>query len=257
MMLAVKSGGWPLKSENAYLAEVFDSIQGEGMLVGSRQIFIRFCGCNLRCYYCDTITGLEKKPQCAVYYKPVLDSPPELLDNPISINRLREIIAGFAPRWISFTGGEPLLWHEFITELATDLKPQGYKIMLETNGTLYEQMDKCCNLVDVVSMDYKLPSSTGCNYKEQHSKFLKAALKSNVFIKMVLTSNTNWAEIKEAISVISSFSSDLVLYLQPVTPHKCADKIDYNFLLDIQKYCQDYIPETRILPQIHPYLKWI
>ena len=38
----------------AKISEIFDSIQGEGPYVGCRQIFIRFCGCNILCDYCDT-----------------------------------------------------------------------------------------------------------------------------------------------------------------------------------------------------------
>ncbi|HPX77174.1 MAG TPA: 7-carboxy-7-deazaguanine synthase QueE, partial [Methanobacterium sp.] len=39
---------------NTRISEIFSSIQGEGKLVGRRQVFIRFSGCNLTCNYCDT-----------------------------------------------------------------------------------------------------------------------------------------------------------------------------------------------------------
>ena len=39
---------------DAPIIEIFSSIQGEGLLIGERQIFVRFAGCNLDCTYCDT-----------------------------------------------------------------------------------------------------------------------------------------------------------------------------------------------------------
>ena len=36
------------------IKEIFESIQGEGPYVGYKQLFIRFCNCNLKCNYCDT-----------------------------------------------------------------------------------------------------------------------------------------------------------------------------------------------------------
>ena len=35
--------------------EIFDSIDGEGKKAGQLATFIRLCGCNLRCSYCDKI----------------------------------------------------------------------------------------------------------------------------------------------------------------------------------------------------------
>ena len=36
------------------VAEIFESINGEGMKAGELSVFIRFTGCNLCCSYCDT-----------------------------------------------------------------------------------------------------------------------------------------------------------------------------------------------------------
>ena len=38
----------------AKISEIFYSIQGEGIYQGIPQVFIRFWGCNLHCYFCDT-----------------------------------------------------------------------------------------------------------------------------------------------------------------------------------------------------------
>ena len=46
--------------------EIFTSIQGEGPYVGYKQLFIRLCGCNLNCSYCDTDFGVNDSKEYSV-----------------------------------------------------------------------------------------------------------------------------------------------------------------------------------------------
>ncbi len=46
------------------VAEIFTSINGEGMRAGELAVFIRLQGCNLRCGYCDTMWANEAGAPC-------------------------------------------------------------------------------------------------------------------------------------------------------------------------------------------------
>ncbi|MDF1532664.1 MAG: 7-carboxy-7-deazaguanine synthase QueE, partial [ANME-2 cluster archaeon] len=51
-------------TEPVFLGEIFNSIQGEGIFTGMRQVFVRFQGCPLHCDYCDT--PQSRKPTAPV-----------------------------------------------------------------------------------------------------------------------------------------------------------------------------------------------
>ncbi|MCK5661099.1 MAG: 7-carboxy-7-deazaguanine synthase QueE, partial [Methanosarcinales archaeon] len=66
------------RSSTTHIYEIFNSIQGEGPYVGMRQVFVRFCGCNLACEYCDTYESrkdvisncsVEKVPGSRIFSK--------------------------------------------------------------------------------------------------------------------------------------------------------------------------------------------
>ena len=42
-----------------HVAETFTSINGEGTHAGQLAVFVRFCGCNLNCSFCDTTWANE------------------------------------------------------------------------------------------------------------------------------------------------------------------------------------------------------
>lgn len=93
------------------VSEIYQSIQGEGSLVGTYCNFIRFNGCNLVCEYCDTKGKV-------LYTKKTLE----------------KIIEQLTPGLpVILTGGEPMLFVD--KELAYALQAAGHKIIIQTNGT--------------------------------------------------------------------------------------------------------------------------
>lgn len=212
----------------AKIKEIFESIQGEGILVGLKQIFVRFAGCNLNCAYCDTNTD---------------DDVMELIEE-----ELFDKVKKMDSTSISLTGGEPLLHVDFIKSFLTKYKKYLNKeIYLETNGTLCENLAEIIDLVDVVAMDVKIESATGeVNNFDLNKQFLEIA-KDKVFIKVVFDKNITEDEIENILYLAKE--SDAPLILQPKTP--IDDDID--FLEIYNKFYENY-QDTRLIPQTHKFL---
>ncbi len=112
------------------IAEIYASIQGEGLLTGRESIFIRTSGCNLRCWFCDT---------------PYTSWTPEGDD--LSVAAILSCAAQWATtEHVVLTGGEPMLQAE-LTTLTAELRALGKHITVETAGTLY--LPVVCDLISI------------------------------------------------------------------------------------------------------------
>jgi 7-carboxy-7-deazaguanine synthase len=149
------SGGWitgPTRVRTLKIAEIFYSLQGEGMLAGVPSVFIRTSGCNLRCVWCDT---------------PYTSWNPEGQDM-----MLGEILGDVRRRWathVVVTGGEPMI-AEPLGDLTQRLKEMDLHITIETAGTVYQKV--AC---DLMSISPKLANSTphereGSKWAAQHDR---------------------------------------------------------------------------------------
>ncbi len=179
------------------IAEIFESIQGEGLYLGDRQTFVRFFGCNLNCRFCDTKLSSFKEYE-----------PQELV--------LELKSRGGNCEFISFTGGEPLLQKDFLKEVLKLTRAAGFKNYLETNGTLPEALEEIIEHLDIVAMDLKLPTSTGLSdFWQVHRKFMKIASQKELFLKTVICHSTKEEDLREAIGLLKESRVSLVLVLQP------------------------------------------
>lgn len=127
--------------------EIFKSINGEGQRQGELAIFIRLAGCNLRCSYCDTVYSFDKP-----IYKE------------FTINEILAEIKDYGIKNITLTGGEPLI-HKGVKELIIALSKEGYRIEIETNGSV--NIKEFLDIENVsFTLDYKLPLSNMEEYMD-------------------------------------------------------------------------------------------
>ncbi|MCX5657136.1 MAG: 7-carboxy-7-deazaguanine synthase QueE [Candidatus Omnitrophica bacterium] len=213
------------------ISEVFRSIQGEGIYAGVSQVFVRFYGCSMKCRFCDTqLSRFEEV------------SPLEL------IKKIKLLSVNLHS--LAITGGEPLEQADFLKVFLNLAREENFKIYLETNGVLYNELKGLIDFIDIVSMDIKFPSSTGLKaYWQEHKSFLEIASEKKVFIKIVICLSTTEEDLTRAVSLISQNKEKVPLVLQPDTFELSRELLDK--ILIFQKIASASLEDVRIMPQIH------
>lgn len=219
-----------MSQNKVLIKEIFQSVQGEGPYIGINQLFIRFSKCNLNCCYCDTDFKFDLKEY----------SIEKLLNEVKQYNNIHSI---------SLTGGEPLTEIDFLSQF---LPYVNKKIYLETNGTLYNNLLKIIDFIDIISMDIKLPSAAKIpDMFNIHKKFIEIARNKNLFLKVVFNDKITEFETEKTIALAKEYNTLIVLQPQmdgntPSLSSDMINKIYYNF---IDKY-----NNVRLIPQTHKFL---
>lgn len=203
-----------------FVNEIFYSIDGEGLRTGELAIFIRLSGCNMNCSYCDTKYALKKTSGTYM-------STDEILNE----------ISKYNCKNITLTGGEPLLFKES-NELIERLLDKGYKVNIETNGSIdiSNYLGRC-----LITMDYKLPSSN----MEKYMKLSNLEkLTENDVLKFV-TQESDFDKIEE---ILKNYKLKCYIYISPIF-----DKIEPYKIVDFMKKLSEKMDmsKVRIQVQLH------
>ncbi|MDD5423401.1 MAG: 7-carboxy-7-deazaguanine synthase QueE [Candidatus Omnitrophota bacterium] len=231
-----------MNKQKAEIVDIFSSVQGEGVFLGARQVFARFKSCNLECAYCD-------EPR---------DGAAEELTSLELMARINTLDESRGPHHsVSLTGGEPLLYADYLKIFLKILKKRKMKSYLETNGTLPYELLHIIDLIDIIAMDFKLPSSTGLQpFWKEHLEFLKIASKKKVFVKVVVTCDTAQEDIEKAVKTIKKVNENIPLVIQPSTPlnlrERALDKETLLKFLDVG--LRSNLDNIRVIPQVHKML---
>ncbi len=250
---------------NARLIEVFSAIQGEGLNVGTRQIFIRFALCDLRCHFCDSAHTWNAPPTCRIERSPGLRDF-EIHPSPVSaINlltwTLRQNLLGLHDS-ISLTGGEPLLHAVFLSEFLPKLRENtGLPIYLETGGHRPELLAKILPYLDSVGMDFKLPSTSGESRWQEHAACLQLCYDGSieVFVKIIISGQTAAEELQHSAELVAAVNPAIPVFLQPMTPLSPSQQFSQiqlsapnpDQVLHWQALMKQSLKYVRVIPQTH------
>lgn len=198
--------------------EIFHSIQGESSYAGRPCVFVRLTGCNLRCLYCDTQYAYNEGEE-------------------LEIDEIIDRVAFYECPLVEVTGGEPLIQEE-TPSLIYSLLEEGYKVLLETNGSqdISQIDDRCVKIVDI-----KCPSS---GEEEKNDMGNLARLTDMDEIKFVIGDREDY-EYAKKILYHTGITSSIVypVYFSPVFG-KMEPKILAKWILE------DHL-EVRIHLQLH------
>jgi 7-carboxy-7-deazaguanine synthase len=118
------------------VSEIFYSLQGEGMLVGTPSVFVRLAGCPFRCRWCDTAYAWD--------FAAGQELDPDQIAAQINL---------WPCRFVVLTGGEPMTGPDLavrpgLVDLSHRLQAAGKHITVETSGVLFVP-DLACDLISI------------------------------------------------------------------------------------------------------------
>ena len=248
----------------ANLVEIFSSFQGEGPHVGRSTVFVRFGACDLRCRWCDSPHTWKASARCRIEDpargEREIANPVALADAVAAV----EALDLARHRFVSLTGGEPLLQPDALGALARALHGRGPRILLETHGLASDALERTIDAIDVVSMDWKLASEVvradaarGAPREEfhaAHAAFLRIALRApEVYVKVVVTPATHDDELDALAHHLAAIDPRVPLVVQPVTPRgPVKESPSAARLLGWQARLERVLADVRVIPQTHP-----
>ena len=219
---------------------------------------MRFLHCDAHCRYCDT-------PLC---HEPLEAWRLEVTPGKRDFVEARESRAARIARAassgsgsldpvrhaaVAFTGGEPLLQAGAILELAPAIRARGAEVLLETDGNLPDAFDAVRGVIDVLSMDWKLPSATGePSRAAEHRRMLGSSSGIACYVKAVFVEETPDEEILEAARAVSEARPDAPLVLQPASPCGAVKRAPSPArALHLQQAALRIHRDVRVIPQVH------
>ncbi len=230
------------------LYEIFTSIEGEGILYGTKTLFVRLAGCPFKCFYCDTKDALPMNSG----QEYTIEEAKTNIEKNIQQNTYK----------VNFTGGDPLAQAEAVAELAKFVQDKKTLTYLESSCYDSSKFEKVLPYMDIVKIEFKTEDS-GFVDSPHYSKLLENELDclkkaqiahKTAYIKIVISSKTNIDSFKKLLSQIFGIASKSDLAGFIIQPTYGISEPSLEQLLKFYDAVYIYYDQVRIVPQLHKFI---
>ena len=230
------------------LFEIFTSIEGEGLLYGTKTLFVRLAGCPFTCFYCDTKESLPL--DSGTEY--TIEEAKQLIDSNLKNQTYK----------VNFTGGDPLIQHEAVAQLAKHIQDKKIPTYLESSCFDIDRFNHVLPFIDIVKIEFKTKDSDFVDSKH-YEKLIDHAIKcleSSVeakkptYIKIVVSSKTQPKEFEELTNqIFSKISKEDIdgFFIQPT--YGIAEP-SLDLLLELYDIVYPKFVDVKVVPQLHKFM---
>ena len=226
------------------LFEIFTSVEGEGILYGTKTLFVRLAGCPFTCFYCDTLDALPLDSGKEYTIEEACD----LIDKELHDKTYK----------VNFTGGDPLIQHDAVAEMAKHVQSLKIPTYLESACFDSNKFNHILPFIDFVKIEFKTEDSDFIDSKhypnliENVLDCLRNSVSSKkiTYIKIVVSSKTKVESFKKLLIAIFKAVSkeDLAGFI--IQPTYGISEPSLENLLNLYDLVYPYYNEVRIVPQL-------
>lgn len=230
------------------LFEIFTSVEGEGILYGTKTMFVRLAGCPFTCFYCDTLDALPMNS--GNEYE--IDEACQMIDKNLEKNTYK----------VNFTGGEPLIQTNAVIEMAKYVKSKNIPTYLESSCYDSEKFSQVLPYIDFIKIEFKTPEAKFVD-ENHYSKLIENALqclktsidsKKITYIKIVVSEKTELVDFKELLDKIFNIVSKKDLAGFIIQPTYGIAEPSLKKLLKFYDLVYPFYEEVRVIPQLHKFI---
>lgn len=221
------------------VSEIFVSVQGEGVDVGTPTTFVRLWGCNLTCSWCDTKYTWQTR-----HFQEM------------SLDTILERALAPATLWVSITGGEPLIHpEEALLDLVRGLRQAGRRVNIESNATRFPR--HLYRFIERFSLSPKFGSSGQAAWDQQVvDAYLRLVAPQRLQFKFVIAEPADLEQLRsslESTPLISERRAAIVLQPEGSLGAKGLATLLRSQVINPEGYAPWGRYNLRVIPQIHRY----